>query len=173
MWNTRICSSRNYKGRWLRQSSRFLEHWSHLIHFVPFIFFQEKKTNQCHRLCGFPPFYAESNEELFDQIKKGKYDFPSPHWDQISDMAKDLIKRILIVDPTQRMDADAILAHPWVIGEKTPRKPLPHVTGKIREFNAKRKFKASLFLFSQALKHRPELTTKIEIGNGGYSGKED
>lgn len=96
------------------------------------------------RLCGFPPFYAETNEELFDQIKKAKYDFPSPQWDQISDMAKDLIKQILVADPSKRLDADAILANPWVVGEKTPRKQLSHVTSKIREFNAKRKFKVSL-----------------------------
>jgi len=56
-------------------------------------------------------------------------------------MAKDLISKILIVDPAKRMDADQILAHPWVVGEKTPRKQLPNVTSKIREFNAKRKFK--------------------------------
>mmetsp|Transcript_10848 Transcript_10848/g.17085 ORF Transcript_10848/g.17085 Transcript_10848/m.17085 type:complete len:183 (+) Transcript_10848:241-789(+) len=32
-------------------------------------------------LCGYPPFYDESNEVLFDLIKKGKFEFPSPHWD--------------------------------------------------------------------------------------------
>jgi serine/threonine protein kinase len=93
------------------------------------------------RLCGFPPFYSENNEELFEIIQKGEFEFPSPHWDVISDMAKDLIKHILVVDPTQRYDGDQILAHPWVIGEKTPRKDLPQVMKKIREFNAKRKFR--------------------------------
>jgi serine/threonine protein kinase len=92
-------------------------------------------------LCGYPPFYAESNAELFEQIKKGVIEFASPHWDPISDMAKDLIKGLLTVDPELRMSADKILAHPWVIGEKTPRKQLPNVTDKIREFNAKRKFR--------------------------------
>ena len=56
-------------------------------------------------------------------------------------MAKDLIRNLLILDPTKRFDADKILAHPWIVGEKTPRKQLPNVTNKIREFNAKRKFK--------------------------------
>ncbi len=35
-------------------------------------------------LCGFPPFFSEYSEELFDLIKNGKYDFPSPDWDDIS-----------------------------------------------------------------------------------------
>ena len=80
---------------------------------------------------------------MFEQIKVAKYDFPSPQWDQISDMAKDLIKKILVADPAKRLDADGILSNTWIVGEKTPRKQLPHVTSKIREFNAKRKFKVN------------------------------
>ena len=37
------------------------------------------------RLCGFPPFYSENNEELFDKIKKGTFTFPSPAFDEISE----------------------------------------------------------------------------------------
>jgi calcium/calmodulin-dependent protein kinase I len=80
---------------------------------------------------------------LFELIKKGQFDFPSPYWDPISDMAKELIRNLLILDPTKRWDSDKILAHPWIVGEKTPRKQLPNVTNKIREFNAKRKFKVT------------------------------
>lgn len=43
-------------------------------------------------LCGFPPFYDENNQQLFALISKGKFDFPSPYWDTISDSAKNLIK---------------------------------------------------------------------------------
>ena len=39
------------------------------------------------------------------------------------------------------MDADAILAHPWVVGEGTPDKEMPQVTEKLKEFNARRKLK--------------------------------
>ncbi len=79
-------------------------------------------------------------------IKKGTFDYPSPHWDQISDMAKDLISKILVVDTEKRLDSDGILAHTWMVGEKTPRKQLPHVTDKIREFNAKRKFRVCPYI---------------------------
>lgn len=38
-------------------------------------------------------------------IKNGEYDFPSPYWDDISDMAKDLIRSLLVVDPSKRLNA--------------------------------------------------------------------
>jgi hypothetical protein len=47
----------------------------------------------------------------------------------------------LVVDPKKRMTVEEILAHPWVMGEKTPRTELPNVTDKMKEFNTKRKFK--------------------------------
>lgn len=66
------------------------------------------------RLCGFPPFYDENNSVLFAQIKAGAFDFPSPYWDDISDEAKDLILKLLVVDPTHRLSAAQVLDHPWV-----------------------------------------------------------
>lgn len=68
-------------------------------------------------LCGFPPFYDENNQQLFELIKNVDFDFPSPYWDDISDSAKSLIKQLLVVDPNERLDADAILNHPWVAGD--------------------------------------------------------
>lgn len=56
-------------------------------------------------------------------------------------VAKDLIAKLLVVDPTKRLTADAVLKHPWIIGDVTPRKGLPTVTAKIKEFNARRKWK--------------------------------
>ena len=40
-----------------------------------------------------------------------------------------------------RLDADAILAHPWIVGQTTPSHDLPEVTEKLREFNSKRRLK--------------------------------
>lgn len=55
-------------------------------------------------------------------IKNCEFEFPSPYWDDVSDTAKDLIRSLLVRDPAKRLNADALLAHPWVIGEGTPRK---------------------------------------------------
>lgn len=76
-------------------------------------------------LCGFPPFYDDNNANLFEAIKTGTFEFPSPYWDDISDLAKDLISKLLIVDPKERLKADQILEHPWVEGEDTPRMEMP------------------------------------------------
>ena len=92
-------------------------------------------------MCGFPPFYDDNNEVLFQAIRTGTFEYPSPYWDDISDLAKDLINKLLVVEPKDRLDGDGIMAHPWIKGEGTPRKELPTVLGQIKMFNAKRKFK--------------------------------
>ena len=50
-------------------------------------------------------------------IKNCEYDFPSPYFDDISDMAKELIRSLLVKDPSKRLNAEEILAHPWVVGD--------------------------------------------------------
>ncbi|XP_061524896.1 serine/threonine-protein kinase DCLK2-like isoform X2 [Phycodurus eques] len=67
-------------------------------------------------LCGFPPFRSENNvqEELFDQILRGKLEFPSPDWDAVSLPAKMLISQMLQVNVDARFTADEVLSHPWV-----------------------------------------------------------
>lgn len=75
-------------------------------------------------LCGFPPFYDEDNMVLFEKIKRGKYDFPSPVWDQISTDAKEIIKNLLVVDPAARWNCEQLLRHPWILGENCNDKVL-------------------------------------------------
>ncbi len=53
-------------------------------------------------MCGFPPFFAEDDDELFDMVIEGKYDYPSKYWGKISKEAKDLIDNLLVVDPAKR-----------------------------------------------------------------------
>jgi serine/threonine protein kinase len=65
-------------------------------------------------LCGFPPFYAEDNNELFEYIKNAKYEFASPYWDHVSEEAKDLIQKLLVVEPSKRLSCEEILKHPWL-----------------------------------------------------------
>ncbi|KAK8747042.1 hypothetical protein OTU49_016954 [Cherax quadricarinatus] len=67
-------------------------------------------------LCGFPPFVSATNnqEELFDQILHGHYEFHSPYWDDISDSARELIVHMIEVDKEKRFSAREVLGHPWV-----------------------------------------------------------
>lgn len=69
-------------------------------------------------LCGFPPFsdelYSKENPyNLSQQIKMGRFDYPSPYWDPVSDLALDLIDRMLTVDVEKRISVDECLEHPW------------------------------------------------------------
>lgn len=74
-------------------------------------------------LCGFPPFsdelYSKENPfTLTQQIKTGRFDYPSPYWDSVGDPALDLIDRMLTVDTEKRYTIDDCLEHPWTT-EKT------------------------------------------------------
>jgi serine/threonine-protein kinase Chk2 len=69
-------------------------------------------------LCGFPPFsdelYSKENPyTLTQQIKTGRFDYPSPYWDSVGDPALDLIDRMLTVDVEKRYTIDDCLMHPW------------------------------------------------------------
>ncbi|KAI5861805.1 Pkinase-domain-containing protein [Durotheca rogersii] len=70
-------------------------------------------------LCGFPPFSDElcSREfpfTLSQQIKSGRFDYPSPYWDSVGDPALDLIDHMLVVEPEKRYTIDQCLTHPWL-----------------------------------------------------------
>uniref|UniRef100_A0A8C6G1W7 non-specific serine/threonine protein kinase n=1 Tax=Moschus moschiferus TaxID=68415 RepID=A0A8C6G1W7_MOSMO len=67
-------------------------------------------------LCGFPPFRSpeRDQEELFNIIQLGRFEFLAPYWDNISDAAKDLVNRLLVVDPKKRYTAHQVLQHPWL-----------------------------------------------------------
>ena len=101
-------------------------------------------------LCGFPPFYEENNQKLFEMIKSCTYDFPSPFWDDVSETAKELIRSILVADPSKRPTADEILAHPWVYGKETPIHILGNVKENMRQYNIKRKFKRTTYMVMAA-----------------------
>jgi len=74
-------------------------------------------------LCGYPPFYSEVQADLFDQIIKGEYTFPDEEWSTISSEAKDFIRKLLVVNPSERMTASQSLEHEWIKNESSHRWP--------------------------------------------------
>ncbi|KAL1304990.1 hypothetical protein AAFC00_003894 [Neodothiora populina] len=73
-------------------------------------------------LCGFPPFSDElctrdNPYNLSQQIKLGRFDYPSPYWDSVGDPALDLIDKMLTVDVEKRISIDECLEHPWTTGQ--------------------------------------------------------
>jgi serine/threonine protein kinase len=66
-------------------------------------------------LVGYPPFMEDNQHELFRKIRAGEYDFPEEDWGGISDEAKDLIQKLLKVDPLERLTAGGALRHKWML----------------------------------------------------------
>ena len=96
-------------------------------------------------LCGFPPFDADENDlaDLFQVIKAGKYNFLSPYWDDVSKSAKDLISKLLEVNPEVRYSARQVLSHPWICdsSKRSAATLGGHVQGGIVKICAKAKWK--------------------------------
>ena len=94
-------------------------------------------------LCGFPPFsdelYSPENPyTLSQQIKAGRFDYPSPYWDPVSDAALDLIDRMLTVSVDKRISIDECLEHPWTTGEEiNPNDSTDGLTGRIQNLDFK------------------------------------
>ncbi|KAJ3312290.1 calcium calmodulin-dependent protein kinase type 1G, partial [Blyttiomyces sp. JEL0837] len=65
-------------------------------------------------LCGYTPFYGESQHELFEAIIHGEYEFEEEFWSQVSEDAKDFIRKMLTLDPRERPTAEEVLKHKWL-----------------------------------------------------------
>jgi len=63
-------------------------------------------------LCGFTPFEGQTSRELYKNIIAVNYSFPDPYWTKISSEAKDLIRRLLVPNPKDRLKVADVLAHP-------------------------------------------------------------
>lgn len=94
-------------------------------------------------LCGLPPFWASSDNGIFDKVLLGKYDLEGDPWHKISAGAKDVVSRILVAKPSERLTIDEILNHPWVRENgDAPDAPLDNVVlTRMRKFSAMNKFK--------------------------------
>uniref|UniRef100_A0AAR2IGZ7 calcium/calmodulin-dependent protein kinase n=1 Tax=Pygocentrus nattereri TaxID=42514 RepID=A0AAR2IGZ7_PYGNA len=102
-------------------------------------------------LVGYPPFWDEDQHKLYQQIKAGAYDFPSPEWDTVTPEAKNLINQMLTINPAKRITAQEALKHPWVCQRSTVASMMhrQETVECLKKFNARRKLKCLLqYLFS-------------------------
>ena len=56
----------------------------------------------------------ENQRQLFRKIRMGEFEFFQEDWQDISEPAKDLISKLLVVDPSRRIKAQAALQHEWI-----------------------------------------------------------
>uniref|UniRef100_A0A8C8HTP7 calcium/calmodulin-dependent protein kinase n=1 Tax=Oncorhynchus tshawytscha TaxID=74940 RepID=A0A8C8HTP7_ONCTS len=134
-------------------------------------------------LVGYPPFWDEDQHRLYQQIKAGAYDFPSPEWDTVTPEAKDLINKMLTINPVKRVTATDALKHPWICQRSTVASMMhrQETVECLRKFNARRKLKVCgnmwkcfFFLLSLPLSARKQEIIKVTeqlieaINNGDF-----
>ncbi|XP_010493983.1 PREDICTED: calcium-dependent protein kinase 2 isoform X1 [Camelina sativa] len=126
-------------------------------------------------LSGVPPFWAETEQGIFEQVLHGDLDFSSDPWPSISESAKDLVRKMLVRDPKRRLTAHQVLCHPWVqIDGVAPDKPLDSaVLSRMKQFSAMNKFKKmALRVIAESLSEEEiaglkEMFKMIDADNSG------
>ncbi|XP_043216037.1 phosphorylase b kinase gamma catalytic chain, liver/testis isoform-like isoform X8 [Amphibalanus amphitrite] len=110
-------------------------------------------------LVGCPPFWHRKQMVMLRNIMEGKFTFGSPEWDDVTDAPKDLISRLLTVDPARRITVREALQHPF----------FHRVTARERPFSGRRMFKLAInsvraAVRIQRLKYTPEaLSVSVAI----------
>jgi len=101
-------------------------------------------------LCGFPPFYGDSQKELFENIMNGNYDFPDPVWTDVSPQAKNFIKKILVVNPEKRASDDQCIQDEWIKENTGIKKDLRRLESfsvkKFKEYTKKYKEQTNTYV---------------------------
>jgi calcium/calmodulin-dependent protein kinase I len=97
-------------------------------------------------LSGNLPFLGRSQKELFRKIIVGRFDFKDEIWNNISDGAKDLVTKLLVLDPDVRLSAKKALLHPWlkVSTDRLSKTSLMNTSQKLKVFNAKMKLRSAM-----------------------------
>lgn len=88
-------------------------------------------------LGGVPPFWKESTAELFQSILAGDYDFPDEFFDGVSEEAKTVIRKLLTINPDDRMTAQQLISDPWVNGGASTEALGGAIKDRIHLVNAK------------------------------------
>eukprot|EP01126_Amoeba_proteus_P027380 TRINITY_DN2718_c0_g1_i3.p1 TRINITY_DN2718_c0_g1~~TRINITY_DN2718_c0_g1_i3.p1 ORF type:complete len:406 (-),score=69.13 TRINITY_DN2718_c0_g1_i3:125-1342(-) len=97
-------------------------------------------------LGGYAPFQHKDPHTLNRLILSGKFEFHSPEWDEVSEISKDFIRKLLVVDPAKRMTGAQALNHPFLkeAVSSLSNVPKPELAARLAKFNAERKFKATI-----------------------------
>ena len=120
-------------------------------------------------LVGFPPFMEEQQERMFDRIKAGDWHFePKDDWSHVSDEAKDLISKLLVVNLDDRITAKQALREPWMVQDekKLLSRDLSHSVITIKSRKGRlRTLVRSFMAFSKA-----RLSNVSRTSGGGEGG---
>ena len=97
-------------------------------------------------LCGYPPFYGETNEEIYDKIEAVEYSYSVKDWKNISPAAKDFINKLLVKDTSKRMTPQQALKHHWLSSTDINKLDIG-VLNRLKHFQAPRRLQTEFLLF--------------------------
>jgi len=126
-------------------------------------------------LCGYPPFHDDNQKNLFAKIRRGEYDFDPTYWNEVSETAKDLIRKLLVVDGKQRYTIKELLAHPWMLNEASSA-AMPKALAQLKKWQAQRRWKRTLNtvrvtnLLKQLTQASRDMEDGATAGEGGEEG---
>jgi len=97
-------------------------------------------------LGGDLPFMGRSQKELFRNIVMGRYEFEEDGWAHVSPEARDLVRRLLVTDPSKRLTSREAMASTWMRsrGNALAKNNLQYTSQRLRGFNARMKLRASM-----------------------------
>ena len=101
-------------------------------------------------LCGYPPFNAHSDEEIFRKIQKGNFIFPDDEWSKVSKEARLLVTRMLTYEPSKRPNADDLLKDPWFSTSTqltAEKNTTTHALQNLRNFYSNSKLQKAVLIY--------------------------
>ena len=105
-------------------------------------------------LCGVPPFYGETDDQIYAAVREGNYDIGGPEWDDISPEAKDLLKGLLLKNTDKRFSAEQSLNHAWfkkmkemIKIKEVTKENLTKVAANLKNFRANQKLQQATLAY--------------------------
>ncbi len=102
-------------------------------------------------LCGYPPFNGANDKQIIEAVLKGKFTLDEPEWDDVSDDAKDIVKKLLTLDPEKRVSANDALQHRWIKTmaqiDKVDKNVKTKTLSNLKNFRGEQKLKQAALAF--------------------------
>jgi len=126
-------------------------------------------------LSGNLPFMGRSQKELFRKIVSGKFEFDDEEWEGVSEDAKDLVRKMLVLDPEKRITASGAIRHQWLKASRD-RLGLIMLQGtsqRLKTFNARMKLRSAMIAVDwvSSLKRMSSFSTR-NLNSAAGSGSE-
>merc|ERR1719156_122905 len=95
-------------------------------------------------LCGYPPFYGETDADVLTKVRLGNFSFNAADWKNVSEDAKNLIRMLLKMNPRDRYTAEQAMNHVWIKNKAPKAQAVPlqaSFVDNLRGFRSQNKLK--------------------------------